>query len=270
MSDRPQRLPRIAIVSASALSLAALAVPLWLDRDESPTETINSPLSARFEFAQPGTTRGWHTIEPLQEVEARNAFRLNLEMSEPMHLYVASFDLVRGHASMWPSSQLRSRVVEMRDNRRRLRPGQHQLPGQDAGRELCWQTGESVGALDIFVIASREPLEELEAFLSRCRQVGNRAFPQERILDLYAPDEGMSVNPTRARLGHELLQTLRDMQTTEHDGPIRPVPGRDGVFGTVLRLRTPLSEGTSNPLEELRGRLEELDLSEPPSPPSGR
>ncbi|MEO0480145.1 MAG: hypothetical protein AAF196_11755 [Planctomycetota bacterium] len=270
MSDRPQRLPRIAIVSASALSLAALAVPLWLDRGEPESPRIDSPISTHFEFAQPGTTRSWHAIEPLEEVEARNAFRLGLEMSEPLHLYIASFDLVRGHASMWPSSQLRSRVVELRDDRRRLRAGKHQLPGQDGGRELCWQTGESIGALDIFVIASRQPLEELEAFLSRCRQVGNRAFPQERILDLYAPDDGMSVNPTRARLGHELLQTVRDMQTTEHDGPIPPVPGHEGVFGTVLRLRTPLSEGTGNPLEELRGRLETLELTEPPSPPSGR
>ncbi len=190
-------------------------------------------------------------IEPVSQLPTEFPLRLDLELAEPMHVYVASHDLVRGTIAMFPSTALRSDA-----GMNPLPPGQHSLPGQHLGKQLAWHAGDGVGGTTFVVIASREPLPELADALRACRQTGNAAFPHLPLLGTYAPEAGMEGTPSRSRFAHPLLEIAAAAALRGHDGPMTAVEGNEGVFASALRVVT---ESPTPPadLEQAAARVRE-------------
>jgi hypothetical protein len=172
-------------------------------------------------------------IEPAAQLPTEFPLRLELRLDEPMHVYVASHDLVRGTIAMFPSTTLRS---DLRPNP--LQAGTHVLPGTHLGKELAWHAGDGVGGTTFLVVASRAPLPEVASALRACRQMGNAAFPHLPVLGTYAPSTGMENTPARTHFAHPLLEDAAKAALQGHDGPMVAVEGHDGVFAAALRVIT--------------------------------
>lgn len=190
-----------------------------------------------------------NAIDPLATLPAELPLQVELTLTQPMHVYVASHDMVRGTIAMLPSSTLRS---ELPNNP--LPAGTHRLPGRHDGLGLQWHVGDGVGATTFFLIASERPVPELRDALLRCRQMGNAAFPKRTVLGTYAPATGMDGVPPRHQPAGALLQAARAVPDPLHDGPLVPLPGHDGVFVKVLRVSTTAPEPAGGD-EALRTRI---------------
>lgn len=244
---------RALIGLAVVCGLLTLAIP-----SKSEDRALQGPASARWLFDEEE-----RTVEPLSETSQLRPFVLELELEKTCYVYVASFDFTRGHIALWPSSQLRAERTQ-----NPLPAGTHRLPGRDDERKIRWHTGDAPGSIDHFLIVSEHPLKDLERFLRSCRQLGNRAFPSDRMLDLYAPEGGMKVTPTRTRLDQALLIACRRVGTEEHDGKLHPIPGFEGVYGATLRLRNPVEKGAMPTRDEIQERLGAAQMPAPEFDPN--
>ncbi len=221
---RSDRTPRRTVVIFCGVALAALGtISLWSGQD-LPRATwrdgAGDPMSA------------------YSHVDPSAAFTLQLELPRPMHVYVASHDLVRGTLAMRPSATLRGDAAP-----NPLPAGRHDLPGVHLDRALQWPVGDGVGMNTVVLIASEEPLPELVAALARCRQLGNAAFPDRPLLGTYAPATGMESTPPRSRPAHPLLEACSALIAERADSDLLPVPDAPGVYASVLRLHTDLARG---------------------------
>lgn len=217
--DSLPRPSRLALITAIA-AIAGLLSGVWL----TPPPPATTAWSGGESKAR---------IEPAAQLPTEFPLRLELTLEEPMHVYVASHDLVRGTIAMFPSTALRTDL-----GINPLPAGVHGLPGRHLGKELLWHAGDGVGGAVFLVIASREPLADLAGVLRSCRQMGNAAFPHLPVLGTYAPLGGMGTTPPRTSLPHPLLAAAERAALVDHDGPMTRVPGHDGVFAAVLRVVT--------------------------------
>jgi hypothetical protein len=212
------RITRMTLVAATAAVAGAL---LGGPQAEPPCSTTWAG----------GDARG--PIEPAALLPTEFPLRLELGLDEPMHVYVASHDLVRGTIALFPSTALRSDL-----GANPLPAGNHSLPGRHMGKELAWHGGDGVGGTTFIVIASREPLTDLASALHTCRQMGNAAFPHLPTLGTYAPIGGMEGTPPTVRPAHPLLEEAAAAAVHGHDGPMAGIEGREGVFASALRVVT--------------------------------
>lgn len=225
------------IAAAAAVAGAVLGAPLA----EPPCSTSWTGGEAR------------SPIEPAALLPTEFPLRLELTLDEPMHVYVASHDLVRGTIAMFPSTALRSGL-----GANPLPAGSHSLPGRHLGKELAWHGGDGVGGTTFVVIASREPLPDLARVLHICRQMGNAAFPQLPTLGTYAPMGGMDATPPTVRPAHPLLEEAAAAALHGHDGPMARVEGHEGVFAAALRVITenpPPPADLERATEKIRAQL---------------
>jgi hypothetical protein len=208
-------------------------------------------------------------LEPMSTLPAEFPLRVELDLPRPMHLYLASHDMVRGTIALFPSTMLRSTVPA-----NPLPGGPVRLPGDHDGADLSWHAGDGVGPTSFILIASERPLPDLLAVLRRCRQMGNAAFPKRPLLGTYAPEGGMAATPPTLEVPHPLLREALDLLDPLHDGPMLPLPDRDGVFAKVLRVqtepRTPAADEDAR-RSRVQERLAPLDgLNGAAAAPTGR
>lgn len=228
-----------------------------------------------FSGAAPGARIAWRNADsgaalaPLAEVAADLPLRLDLDLTAPRYVYVASHDLVRGTIAWFPSTFLKSATAA-----NPLPAGRASLPGRHLEHDLRWPAGDAVGPVTVVTLLSERPLPELEAALTDCRQLGNAAFPSRAMLGVYAPRRGMESTPPVARFAHPLLEVAAALPEAAHDGPAVDVPGHPGVQARVLRLRTPLRqpldrEALHEHLRETIGTpLPEIPADTPAGPPA--
>lgn len=269
--EAKSRRPRRAVLVVEAAVLATLAA-IWISGRTPPAPSV------RWQFGETRTAQ-----EPFAELPADHPVRLQVEIDEPLHVYVASWDMLRGNVALWPSTRLKSMAsVDP------LAAGTHELPGRWEQQDIVWHVGDGVGVTTFLVIASRRPLDDLAAAMLRFRQMGNAAFPDRRECATYAPDAGMDVVPPLHAIAHDLLKLCAEQAGIDHDGPMVPVPDRDGVWMKAMRVVTPLPEEpmtAEQAQQELAERLSPLEglvekseakppadagMQGPPAPPSGR
>ncbi len=199
--------------------VAALPVVWWMDRaDTSPIVTW--------------TVEG-HATPPtmFSVVPAETPLHMQLQLRRPAHVYVASFDPLRGTIAMFPNSYLRSELPA-----NPLPAGDYTPPGNQGALGLRWHSGDAPGPMSILVVASEQALPKLEAIWSDFRQMGNAAFPGRVKLGTYAPEGGMEQVPSRSEVHTAVLQAALALDDPEANGPMRPWNDHEGVWLKVLRL----------------------------------
>jgi hypothetical protein len=152
-------------------------------------------------------------------------FRLSLHTAEAMHVYVFSNSAEDGTLLLWPTSALRSDLDQP------LPAGHHVLPGSLEGKELAWTTRTGIRASTTFVVvAAREPIPELEAFMPRLRHWTNTVFPEHTML-VTNPPTGTEVLRGSEFPTPLLLRAAR-YRVTEvlPNGPLGADPEAPGVW----------------------------------------
>jgi hypothetical protein len=268
--SNPNARPRLrlgTILLAEALVLGTLLVVLLVGRGSDTPEL-------RWQFGDVGETR-----DVFAELPPGFPLRLEIDLPESMHVYVASHDAMRGNIAMWPSTQLQT---ETESNP--LPAGRHRLPGSFKGQEVQWHVGDGVGVTTFFVVASRQPIADLSRAMTTFRQLGNAAFPDRRMCSTYAPKGGMETVPPPGKPGHELLSWCADQAAELHDGAMQPIAGRPGTFFKTMRVITPLPDAPLDldsaqqaladrfgPLKDMIQRKPDVfGPTAPASPPRGR
>jgi hypothetical protein len=241
----PARRPRRRLLALEGILLVGL-LGFWLASRQEPAPRVS------WQFGDTRTAQ-----EPFAELPADFPVRLTVELDSPRHVYVASWDMLRGNIALWPSTRLKSVLTT-----NPLAAGTHALPGRYEQQDIVWHVGDGVGVTTFFVIASKQPLPDLASAMQRFRQMGNAAFPGRHQCATYAPNEGMAAVPPRNAIAHELLKLCSEQAGLEHDGEMVAVPGRPGVWMKAMRVVTPLPEeplSVEEARKELQGRLGPLD-----------
>ncbi|MGE0143907.1 MAG: hypothetical protein AB7I19_09070 [Planctomycetota bacterium] len=268
--SNPSARPRVRlgpILLVEGLVLGILLVVLLAGR------AGNTP-ELRWQFGEVGETR-----DVFAELPPGFPLRLEIDLPEPMHVYVASHDAMRGNIAMWPSAQLQTEAPS-----NPVPAGRQRLPGSFKGQEVQWHVGDGVGVTTFFVIASRQPIADLNRAMASFRQLGNAAFPDRRMCSTYAPKGGMDSVPPPGKPGHDLLAWCADQAADLHDGAMKPIAGRPGAFFKTMRVITPLPDAPLDldsaqkaladrfgPLQDMvRMKPEALGPSAPATPPRGR
>ncbi len=214
--------PRVSpVMILGSVALAALLLWTWTGSSAAPK--LNWRIEAELADG-----------EVFAEVPVETPIRLELELPWEAHVYVASFDLLRGSIAMFPSTYLRTEHSE-----NPLPAGHHELPGRLKETQLEWHSGDAPGPISIMVVVSETALPDLEATMLDFRQMGNAAFPTRAKLGTYAPKGGMSETPARTKVHSTYLRAACDLLDPERDGAMWPMSNREGVYLKVLRLQTP-------------------------------
>lgn len=172
------------------------------------------------------------TVEQFAEIATGTPLRLEVELPFPAHVYVASWSRLQGTIALFPSQRLDTELANP------LPAGRHALPGpvrgNRDGRAPTWPVHDVVGPITYFVVASREPLPDLEAALAAVRQMGQMGRPGTGFADdslyLFAPAGGMKGMPANDQPAADVLRSLvaRSLDDMHTDGRMRPVrPGSD-------------------------------------------
>ena len=203
-------------------------------------------------------------VEAFATLEKESPLVLELSLPSAAHVYVASFEPVRGTIAMFPSTWLRSDLPA-----NPMPAGVHRFPGTHDGVDLLWHAGDVPGPISFMVVVSERPLPELEATMKTLRQFGNAAFPKRQLTGCYAPEGGMAVVPELTIVHGEELRSAFDLIDTEGSGPMRPHPARTGVWFKVLRLQVEADETPDGDiLQQFNQRLgEEFETLDPDKSP---
>ena len=153
-----------------------------------------------------------------RRVSENNAVRVAILLSlrfradEPVHVYVLNED-EKGERHLLfprPNGDLKNPLLPARE---------HRLPGPIAGEEKDWEVDSAGGRESIFIVASLEPLPELERLVAGPAAQTNPEVTPEALAEVrrgigkVAPAETSKKSETAAALG-TLIEELRDIQDT--------------------------------------------------------
>lgn len=203
----------------------------------------------------------------IARVPAHTPVHFHLALEAESYVYAVQHDLVTGYSALFPSAFLKSDIP---DNP--LPPGHHAFPGTWTEVAMSWSAGASTTPVTFAVLVSEQPLENLTAALSSCRQMGNAAFPKRPLLGGYAPDEGLDSAPAPGDVIDDTLNQAMRLGMSSPTGELQPLEGFPGVWVSVLRLQ--VEGGGAQSEAEIREELQQLlgeVQSTPPTPAkSGR
>jgi hypothetical protein len=155
---------------------------------------------------------------------------MDFESSEGVHVYVLNHDLEGNTFVLFPRPDC--------DLRNPLPPGRHRLPGRriSDSAPIDWLVDSAGGREQILIMASREPLAEVESTLAR-----------------------LPAGQPYAELTREATMRLRGIGGTAPRPPGSPPPEGGRIFEDVKRLA-----GTK---ERASGTwMRQIDLENPPHP----
>jgi hypothetical protein len=210
-------------------------VGFWLRPSNTPTPTARWQVGAQAA-----------ELEPYASVDPETPISLELELPRQSHVYVVSYDSVRGSIALFPSDSLLNDLAA-----NPLPAGSHAIPGEHHGVALRWHSANASGPVSLIALVSEAPIPELERTIGSFRQMGNAAFPTRPLLGTYAPKGGMDRVPSRGRIPTDVLRVAFDLEDPSCEGAMRRLPGHAGVFAKVLRVTA-----GAGPAGEVRGQIE--------------
>jgi hypothetical protein len=170
--------------------------------------------------------------ENFAKLAPETPFTLSLHLRAPHHVYVLSHSTVDGTLLLFPSPQLQS------DQHNPLPAQQSVLPGRIDGKELAWTTRSGIEpTTTVLVLASREPIPELDTLLPKLRRWSNSVFP-DRSMQVTLPAAGSEpLGKPREDWPAPLLRNAAQQvaQRVDPNGPLEPLSGQPGVFVTSWR-----------------------------------
>jgi hypothetical protein len=216
----------VRLVLLPALALAA-AIVIWKSGDTAanPTPAATWRVGLGTEIRQ---GRNYDELAPESPV------RLSFACSEPRHVYVFSHSVEDGTLLLFPSAALKGGLANP------LPAGNSVLPGTADDKELAWTTRSGIRGVTTFVaIASRGPVDELEALLGNVRFWSNSIFTDGR-MEVTKAKEGVDVlgPPRSAAFPSPLLQRAAERAITESlpNGPMQPDGALPGVWLTSWKV----------------------------------
>ena len=231
------------------LLTVGIAATLWY--------TIGPPAAK----ATPAAT--WRVGPPDDFRQARNydelapdtPLRLSFTASEARHVYVMSNSAEDGTLLMFPSPVIAGSPSNP------LPPGRTVLPGEHDGAAVAWTTRAEIRATTTYVVvASREPVAELEALLPRLRRWSNKVLPNGS-MQVTNPDGEVELagNPRGGWPAAVLSRAAdRSLAETVINGPLHEDPRLDGVWTASFRVkerRPPAAKPQrSRPKPDVEGR----------------
>jgi len=201
--ERPS--PRRAILASLAVAAAA-ALSLFLvfgDFTGKPSD---------FRIERTALYSGERRLSENDAVRVGDLLSLRFRSDEPVHVYVLNED-EKGERHLLfprPDGDLKNPLLPARE---------HRLPGPMAGEEKDWEVSSAGGRESIFIVASLEPLPELERLVAgpaakTYPEVTPEALAEvRRGIGKVAPAETSKKGETVAALG-TLIEELRDIQDT--------------------------------------------------------
>ncbi len=203
-------LPRLALAMGAGVFAAVAAVGIWRAVDQRQAASGHPAAPPAAVKAAPdviGTVilfrkRG-ETSEPVEsgaEVATGDALFLEYESDTPTWVYVINEDAGGDLSALFPQPGL--------DLRNPLPPGErHRLPGKRGGSPERWVVTDLAGWQEIFVVASRSELRDLEREIARLPRVAPASAPALHAMlhRLVASGEA----PTDIRVWHVELQGAR-------------------------------------------------------------
>ena len=206
-APRERRFPFWPILAALAVpAAAALALFLLL----FVADFTGKPGDFRIERA--ALYSGERRLSENDPVRVGDPLSLRFRSDESVHVYVLNEDEKGERNLLFPRPD--------GDLKNPLPPGQdHRLPGPISGEEQDWKVSSAGGRESIFIVASLEPLPELERLVAG---PAAEAYPEvtpealaevRRGIGKVAPAETAKKGDTAAALG-TLIEELRDIQDT--------------------------------------------------------
>ena len=213
MNVRLLILPAIAAVAAAAL---------WWSADEGADPACTWRI---------GTCTDIRQGSNYDELAPDTPFRLSFRARASTHVYVFSHNAEDGTVLLWPSPELHS------DRQQPLPAGQSVLPGSIGDKELAWTTRSGIRATTTYaVVASLQPVAELEALLPTLRHWTNTVFPDHTMLVTNPPSGAQRAD--RTSFPNALLELAARHTVTERlpNGPLTADPDRPGLWYGSWRI----------------------------------
>jgi hypothetical protein len=159
-----------------------------------------------------------------EKIATEAPVRLAVAADRPWHWYVASWSQEDGLIALFPTPQLTTSAQNP------IGVGRTLLPGKFGEHQLSWpMRGGVIGVTSFLAIASREPLPELAAYLATLRQASNQAFP-DGSMSVANPKAGEPVDGPNKPLSQPMLRKAFDLDASQHNGPMAPMPGRGDIY----------------------------------------
>ncbi|MFN3244423.1 MAG: hypothetical protein ACE37K_23155 [Planctomycetota bacterium] len=213
-----------------ALPLLALGVAAALWWQMAPPGSQNVPAATW----RVGPTDDFAQARNYDELAAETPIRLSFTCTEARHAYVFSHSREDGTLLLFPSPDVESDVANP------LPPGRSVLPGKLDGKPLSWSNRAEIRATTTFVVvASQQPIAELEALLPKLRRWSNKVLP-DRSMQVTKPAGVESIDGAP---GTELPAAVlrraaaRSMSETQINGPLHPDQQLAGVWSASFRVK---------------------------------
>lgn len=210
------------------------------------------------------------TVRPFDEVPTFDPMRLTLELPDAAFVYVVSFDYRRGTVCYYPTEFLGTDHSTGKEEMHAFAAGTWELPGTWDGKTQSWFVPDTDGAFSFCVLASARRIDDLDAVLPLCRQVGNRAF-QSRSMGHYMPRAGRDKVVGQKKMPHPVLEAALHQPDALLPGPMVELNGHPGVYAKTFNIRPGKPRpGVSPPANPLQGQLQKMakDQLNVPAAPS--
>ena len=196
-------------------------------------------------------------IETFATVRPSIRLQVEIEHRQPLYVYVATHNPSQGAAALFPTPWL----ATVKENP--LPGGSHRLPGTFGGIQLAWATPDVLAPVDLLVLASEEPLAEVEQWFGRIRQASNSVFPDRRMVFSLPKDVSGADLPPRSTWPAPILAKAAQCVVPGKHGRLLPLPGRAKVWAGCVKIQV---EGATPPDQVVPKGLEELRQAYTPKP----
>lgn len=174
-----------------------------------------------------------HPAPPFAEATPDTPVRLQVRAAEALHVWVASWSGTDGTLALFPTPWLQTSVKNP------LPSGTNLLPGRHGDKELAWPVRPVPGVTHYLAVASRASLPDLDATFAILRQVSNTTLPDGSMVVTAPKGRTLDDVPAREKIAGPLLELAASVTGASGRTPMRPVPGREGVWVASFQLVPP-------------------------------
>jgi hypothetical protein len=213
---------------AMPLIAAGIATGIWL---LLPTQTSPTVPAATWRL---GSDSEFRQARNYDEVPPNTPVRLSYTCSVERYVYVFSHSTEDGTLLMFPSPDVKGSMKNP------LPAGNTVLPGSDAEKDWSWSTREEILATTTYVVvASSQPVEELESLLPNLRRWTNSVLPNKS-MQVTSQEKGNElIGSPRTDWPSSLLKRAADRSFTETlvNGPMHPDDATTNVWTASVRVK---------------------------------
>jgi len=180
-----------------------------------------------------GPTDDFEQARNYHELPAESPVRLSYSCTEPRYVYVFGHSAEDGTLLMFPTEMDGAPSNPLPKDRT-------VLPGEREGAPLAWTTRSEIHATTTYVVvASREPVAELEELLPRLRRWSNRVLPDHSMQVTRPGGDVELAGAPRTPWPAPILQRAaeRALAETQVNGPMHPDEQFAGVWSASFRVK---------------------------------